>query len=412
MNASLNLGEHVELRNLKKLVDRQIVPYRVHADGVTVEVWDGLTDEWQLAEKHASKAACERWEKLPETRETYLDFDNLSKFAGKPFLGRVVRIGRPVGGKCFLVRVAPGWTHELTIDPAEFVQAVRRIADDESTVIDADRGQIADLEAQSYEMTGKAAPAEKFATEGTEATEVEDAELVAPEASGAVTIAPQEVSAQYRRAVNGVLEMVRFGAMLMEVEVSSSRVITRDNTGKIDGREDGLRGWLASNCPEVNYQTAMRFKHLAEGVHARCKVPAATPLRLCLPGPGGDMDATPADVAAWTGPGRRVSDDKLRQLRQEVWQLIDGKSARQLQFAFVSEAGPKGGALHVGELTEEQKYARRRADAHKLWTEGVDRLSECVKTYKNHLLLDADVARMLVVRVEFLRDALKAAAGE
>lgn len=241
----------------------------------------------------------------------------------------------------------------------------------------------------------------------------EPSEDLSTASDSAVTIAPQEVSAQYRRAVNGVLEMVRFGAMLMEVEVATCRSVTRATTGKIDGREVGLKGWLADHCPEVNYHTAMRFKRLAEGVHASCKIPAATPLRLCLPGPGGEMDAVPADVAVWTGPGRRVSDDKLRQLRQETWSLIDGKSARQLQFAFVSEAAtPTGGALAITDAERDRRDPDWRHKAAVVgWSEHLSWLQADVRPggFNRFAHLTQAELKGFLDSLTFIRDELRGA---
>ena len=55
---------------------------------------------------------------------------------------------------------------------------------------------------------------------------------------------------------NALEQTVRFGAMLKE---------WGDFLGDTQGREgEGLRAWLAENCPEINYNTAMGYKHLAE----------------------------------------------------------------------------------------------------------------------------------------------------
>ncbi|MBR6734875.1 MAG: hypothetical protein IKL96_10830 [Kiritimatiellae bacterium] len=55
---------------------------------------------------------------------------------------------------------------------------------------------------------------------------------------------------------NALEQTVRFGAMLKE---------WGDFLGDTQGRDgEGLRSWLAQNCPEINYQTAMGYKHLAE----------------------------------------------------------------------------------------------------------------------------------------------------
>ena len=53
-------------------------------------------------------------------------------------------------------------------------------------------------------------------------------------------------------------EAVKFGAMLMELETIVGKSQGGRNT---DG--DGIKGWLAEHCPEINYSTAIVYKNLA-----------------------------------------------------------------------------------------------------------------------------------------------------
>ena len=65
-----------------------------------------------------------------------------------------------------------------------------------------------------------------------------------------------------------VREAVRFGAMLIEVEAN---VLPRQNInntrqkGCTSGGQ-GLETWLSSNCPAINYKTAMSYKSMAAKV--------------------------------------------------------------------------------------------------------------------------------------------------
>ena len=67
-----------------------------------------------------------------------------------------------------------------------------------------------------------------------------------------------------------VREAVRFGAMLIEVEASLSTVVDKltSKRGRIgEGRPNcGLETWLSTNCPEINYKTAMSYKSMAAKV--------------------------------------------------------------------------------------------------------------------------------------------------
>ena len=89
---------------------------------------------------------------------------------------------------------------------------------------------------------------------------------VVPVEPAAVVANTRERDAAYRLSrqyakVNGswknaLEQTVRFGAMLKE---------WGDFLGDTQGRDgEGLRAWLAENCPEINYNTAMGYKHLAE----------------------------------------------------------------------------------------------------------------------------------------------------
>lgn len=133
---------------------------------------------------------------------------------------------------------------------------------------------------------------------------------------------PQVITEQYRRAVAGCLEMVRFGAMLMEVETNLTREIRQ---GCIQYGES-LKEWIEANCPEVKYQTAMRFKVLAVGVHHNCKLPTRMPLALAVPAPGGGFVPPPE--------GCKFAEQKIAQAQKNVWNFLEGKSARQLLFGF------------------------------------------------------------------------------
>ena len=82
-----------------------------------------------------------------------------------------------------------------------------------------------------------------------------------PEKATAAPAAPiaQQLTTQYRAVVAATGQMLReavkFGAMLMELETLLGNKQGRDG--------EGIRAWLAENCPEINYMTAMGYKRLA-----------------------------------------------------------------------------------------------------------------------------------------------------
>ena len=93
---------------------------------------------------------------------------------------------------------------------------------------------------------------------------------VVPVEPAAVVANTRERDAAYRLSrqyakVNGswknaLEQTVRFGAMLKEW----SDFLGEGRGGAGGGASGGLQTWLAKNCPEINYQTAMGYKHLAE----------------------------------------------------------------------------------------------------------------------------------------------------
>ncbi|MEI7945500.1 MAG: hypothetical protein WCJ02_02335 [bacterium] len=78
---------------------------------------------------------------------------------------------------------------------------------------------------------------------------------------------PEELLAQWHKTHGSVEEMLRFGAMLLDLEpvVDNGLVIDHeDGSGRIRGRKPGIKGWLADHCPQIGYKTAMRYKSIAQ----------------------------------------------------------------------------------------------------------------------------------------------------
>jgi hypothetical protein len=76
----------------------------------------------------------------------------------------------------------------------------------------------------------------------------------------------ESLLAQWHKTRDSVEDMLRFGAMLLDLEpaVDNGLVIDEeDGRGHIRGRKPGIKGWLADHCPQIGYKTAMRYKSLA-----------------------------------------------------------------------------------------------------------------------------------------------------
>ena len=78
---------------------------------------------------------------------------------------------------------------------------------------------------------------------------------------------PEAVLAQYEKARGRgrVEEKIRLGSMLLDAEASVDSSLRRDEYGTIVGRNPGLRGWLAENCPSLmkHYATLLGYRRLA-----------------------------------------------------------------------------------------------------------------------------------------------------
>jgi hypothetical protein len=212
----------------------------------------------------------------------------------------------------------------------------------------------------------------------------------------------EQITEQYRKAVSGCLEMIRFGAMMIEVE--SGLDVSRHNP---DGSGESLKGWLEDNCPAINYKTALRFKGLAEGLQFHLRIPDSWPLRLALPS-ATDQDAeVNADLAGELG----IKPKRLAQMRKEIWDFLEGKSARQLVFDFgCAETAPKGGDRRSGlKMTEEEKHDRSIQMAQNIWLESLETLLGEARICKSLMLFDEGMLDAILLKLDTIRDAVKAA---
>lgn len=146
----------------------------------------------------------------------------------------------------------------------------------------------------------------------------------------------QRVSDQYaaiETAKDNLLrECVKFGALLTEVGYFLGEARGR-------GECDGLKAWLAENCPEINYNTAIGYKALA----GKC---------VKMLGGGSQAVAVLQDKTEVVPPGEDAPievDSKFIEKRDELFNEV--KSRRELEqtyFKFMASEGkgkagrPKG----------------------------------------------------------------------
>ena len=159
---------------------------------------------------------------------------------------------------------------------------------------------------------------------------------------------------------NLLRECVKFGALLTEVSYFLGEARGRGNDG------EGLKAWLAENCPEVNYSTAINYKALA----TKC---------VKMIGGGSQAVAALQDKTLVQEPGTGdtidVDGDFIRK-RDELFAEV--KSRRELEqtyFDFMARDGkrrpgrPKGsgaGAVEPRAKTAAVKAAEAEAEMREL----------------------------------------------
>lgn len=179
--------------------------------------------------------------------------------------------------------------------------------------------------------------------------------------SGAVALrreyTPADVSHAWNRAINGLRDVVAFGAILCEVDTC----LTRETSKRTDPRGglDTLKAWLAEHCPEVNYKTAMRFRRLAVIAMAESGAGQIEP--------GEAIDLLTGSAKPGTSDAGGEDERKLAALED----FLAGKSQRDILQAW-TEGGSRpgrvaGSAGAKGESraakTPEQVREEKRAEA-------------------------------------------------
>ena len=199
------------------------------------------------------------------------------------------------------------------------------------------------------------------------------------------------------RAQAGLAEIVRFGAMLLAVQ---DRLDDLDNlqqrlssSGHGGDRRSGtgLKGWLAKNCPEVNYNTAYGYMMAASGLRREARLADDVPL-LAL------MGEDP------------VPEAKAEKLRARIYKVIADSSLSLLREAARAPdvLAAKGGDRRSGlRMTEEEKHLKAVDDARQIWLAHTDALVDNARRLKTHLFLDAATLDAVLIKLDAVRDELK-----
>lgn len=185
-------------------------------------------------------------------------------------------------------------------------------------------------------------------------------------------------------------ERVKFGAMLMCWEQFLGQ--SRGGRGT-DG--EGLKGWLADNCPEISYDTAMKYKY--------CATRAVSML-----GGGAVAMAALLDQTEVTAPNAETVtvDAEVIEKRDELFEnATSRRKLEQMYFEFAYGKAGKGGRPKAAAVALPK--LKKSEEAAAIWT-GVMRVIDKSAVLDAVPLLDAKATEVCMGRVGDLYEALKA----
>ena len=235
-------------------------------------------------------------------------------------------------------------------------------------------------------------------------------------------LAPQ-IARQYTRALDGLYEAYRFGVLLITVRnaleaihdqtlqnTDVSRSLTCENAREIVignngntinpgwNRGTGLKDWLATHCPEINYKTACRFLAVAQKTVSALALAEAE---------GGVDDGSPAPVGAGRGeaPCASAGDGARSPFPPEakVREFLAGKSQR----AVLRLGGKREGA---GRKAKDWAAALEASPevAWKELSEPLERLSRLIVRERRHAVLTTQDLHTLRDAIDLLHEVVHA----
>lgn len=206
----------------------------------------------------------------------------------------------------------------------------------------------------------------------------------------------KRLSASYREVgenqVKFVESMVRFGTELVEW----ARYL---GEGRGSGESEGLKTWLADNCPDINYKTAMGYKRMAAeairmlggGAHATAALlgegRVATPAGDVI-----DVDAKVLERKAQLFE-EATSRRKLEQMYFEFERAAKGEKAgaKGAEYAVVRRS-PVENAVRIVWPTIQPYLKHRGAVKSALKLLPAEKLAEARQTIEEYLaMLDAEI---------------------
>lgn len=193
-------------------------------------------------------------------------------------------------------------------------------------------------------------------------------------------------------------ERVKFGAMLIMWE----RFLGESRGGAGGGSGEGLKGWLEEHCPELGYDTAMKYKYSAERAIAML---------------GGGAMATAAllgrdEVTQPDGEVVDVDDATAKKCDELFEDATSRRKLEQMYFDFVEKEKRRERRRNTGDIAESKLKAHRvlslRKSAAILWGDAMKpfeaKRGAFFSAAKN---LDHDLAASWLEELKMLCDVLQ-----
>ena len=156
----------------------------------------------------------------------------------------------------------------------------------------------------------------------------------------------EQLTVQYHRAVGGMQEVLKFGAMMMMLRDHCDSTRGVANLGNEARRDTGVKAWLKTNAPEIKEATAYRFMHVAEMVAKKFENPGKTTFI--------ELATTPAESLS----------EKQQKKQLELWDFVNGTSQRSWLDMFAppkSSGGDRSAFRKIRDLDEEIEFQKLKA---------------------------------------------------
>lgn len=200
----------------------------------------------------------------------------------------------------------------------------------------------------------------------------------------------RQLSDQYGRAIGGLMEVVKFGAMMLRLREYLVPARGEGNINNLHKRGEGLDGWLKAHCPTISNGTAYRFMSIAEGLLREFEIGRKVDL----------FELLSADRA-------QLAPALLRK-RAEITNFLEGKSQRQLLLSLgmgspSARGGDRGNTHAYGD--EAVEAARRREE--RVWSDVLEALTLNGAKAKTYLYLSTAQLQTLEVAMDDMLRALR-----